>query len=95
MEDKFYAKGFQPRITVTANEESAILSMIKAGIGLNFMLEEPARKLAREEALVVWEKERFAFPLSFVSLKSEQNNEKVQTMLNAIKEIWQKNPQET
>jgi DNA-binding transcriptional MocR family regulator/DNA-binding transcriptional LysR family regulator len=88
MEEKFHARGFQPKITVTANEESAILSMIKAGIGLSFMLEEPARKLAAEGALVIWEQERFAFPLSFVSLMSEQKTAKVRTMVKAIKEMW-------
>lgn len=88
MEEKFHARGFQPKITVTANEESAILTMIKAGVGLSFMLEEPARKLAAEGTLVIWEKERFAFPLSFVSLRSEQKSEKVRTMVKAIKEIW-------
>ena len=90
MEEKFHARGFQPRITVTANEESAILSMIKAGIGLSFMLEEAARKLADEGALVIWERERFAFPLSFVSLRSEQKSRKVSTMVKAIEEIWKK-----
>lgn len=90
MEEKFHTRGFQPKITVTANEESAILSMIKAGIGLSFMLEKPARKLAEEGALVIWEKERFAFPLSFVSLKSEQKKGKVSAMVKAIEKIWQK-----
>lgn len=90
MEEKFHARGFQPKITVTANEESAIISMIKAGIGLNFMLEEPARKLAKEGALVIWEREHFVFPLSFISLKSEQEVEKVRTMVNSIKMIWPK-----
>ena len=90
MEEKFHARGFEPKITVIANEESAILSMIKAGIGLNFMLEETARKLADEGALVIWEKEYFAFPLSFVVLKSEQGDEQVSMLVKAIEEIWQK-----
>lgn len=90
MEEKFHARGFEPKITVIANEESAILSMIKAGIGLNFMLEEAARKLADEGALVIWEKEYFAFPLSFVVLKSEQGDEQVSMLVKAIEELWPK-----
>ena len=89
MEQIFYAKGFQPKTSIFANDESAILNMIKAGMGLNFMLEEPARKLEKAGDLAIWEKEHFAFPLSFVSLKSEQNDEKVGGMVDAIGNVWQ------
>jgi DNA-binding transcriptional MocR family regulator/DNA-binding transcriptional LysR family regulator len=90
MEQIFYTRGFQPKTAIIANDEPAILNMIKAGMGLNFMLEEPARKLEKDGDLVIWEKEHFAFPLSFVSLKSEQVVRKVEAMVEAIGEIWQR-----
>jgi DNA-binding transcriptional MocR family regulator/DNA-binding transcriptional LysR family regulator len=90
MEQIFHARGFQPQTAIVANDESAILNMIKAGIGLNFMLEELAQELARKGDLVIWEKEYFAFPLSFVSLRSEQNDKKVAMMVDAVETIWQK-----
>jgi len=88
MEDIFFDRGFHPKRAITASDEPAILSMIKAGIGLNFMLEEQARKLAEQGDLVVWEQERFAFPLSFVTLESVQDDERVQAITEVIEKIW-------
>ncbi len=87
LKDIFYTRGLRPKSVVTANEESAILSMIKAGVGLNFMLETQARQLADEGALVIWEQERFVQPLSFVTLKSEQEDMKVQAIQEVIAKI--------
>ena len=87
LEDIFYTRGYRPKSVVTANEESAILTMIKAGVGLNFMLETKARELAEDGLLVVWEQERFVQPLSFVTLKSEQDDVRVQVIQGVIGEI--------
>ena len=40
--------------------------------------------LAEEGNLIIWEQERFAFPLSFVTLESSQDDGRVQ----AIKSDW-------
>jgi len=88
MEDIFYDRGLWPKSVVTVNDESGIVSMLKAGVGLNFMLEEEARKYAEEGFLVVWEKERFAQDLSFVTLKNEQIDARVQLIHDVIDEIW-------
>ena len=73
---------------MAASDESAILSMIKAGVGLNFMMEDQARILADEGRLVIWEQERFAFPLSFVTLGSSQDDGRVQAIKKVIDTIW-------
>jgi len=88
MEDIFYEHGFHPKLAITASDEQAILSMIKAGVGLNFMLEDQARLMAEEGSLVVWEQERFAFPLSFVTLESRQGDERIQMIKKVIERIW-------
>ncbi len=88
MEDIFIERGFYPRRAMTASDEPAILSMIKAGVGLNFMLEDQARTLEEEGSLVVWEQERFVFPLSFVTLGSSQSDERVQIIKKVIEKIW-------
>ncbi len=88
MEDIFFERGFRPKRVITASDEPAILSMIKAGVGLNFMLEDQARNLAEEGSLVVWEQERFAFPLSFVTLESAQDDERVRAIKKVIKRTW-------
>ncbi len=88
MENIFAKRGFYPRRVMTASDEAAILSMIKAGVGLSFMLEDQARILAEEGYLVVWEQERFTFPLSFVTLESSQNDERVQTIKRVIDAVW-------
>lgn len=88
MEDIFVERGLYPRLAITASDEAAILSLIKAGVGLNFMFEDQARILAKEGSLVVWEQERFPFPLSFVTLESAQKNERVQGIKKVIEKIW-------
>jgi len=88
MENIFHDHGFHPQQIMTASDEPSILSMIKAGVGLNFMLENQARALAQEESLVVWERERFAFPLSFVTLASAQDDKRVIEINKVIEQIW-------
>lgn len=88
MEDIFFERGFHPGCAMTADDEPAILSLIKAGVGLNFMMEDQARILAEEGSLVIWEQERFAFPLSFVTLESSQDDGRVQAIKKVIDEIW-------
>ena len=62
--------------------------MLKAGVALNFMLEAEARKLVGEGILVIWEQERFAQALSFVTLRSEQADGRVQLITDVIDGIW-------
>lgn len=88
MEDLFFERGFNPRQAIIANDEAAILTMIKAGVGLSFMLEDQAMILAEKGSLVVWEQERFTFPLSFVTLASAQDDERVQAIQKVIEKIW-------
>jgi DNA-binding transcriptional MocR family regulator/DNA-binding transcriptional LysR family regulator len=88
MEDIFYERGLRPRSVVTVSDESGIVSMLKAGVGLNFMIETDARKLAEEGTLVIWEQERFSQALSFVTLKSEQEDGRVLLIKDVIGEIW-------
>ena len=88
MEDIFFERGLRPGCAMAASDESAILSMIKAGVGLNFMMEDQARILAAEGSLVIWEQERFAFPLSFVTLESSQGDGRVQAIKKVIDTIW-------
>ncbi len=87
MENIFYDNNFHPKQAMTASDEHAILSMIKAGIGMNFMMEDEARELAANGSLVVWEQERFAFPLSFVTLASAQKNMPTMEIREVIKQI--------
>ena len=88
MDDIFFERGFRPKLIMAASDELAIQTMIKAGVGMNFMLEDQARKLAKDGQLVVWEGERFTFPLSFVTLESAQSDTRVQTIRKIIDGIW-------
>jgi len=88
MNDIFYERGLQPRSVVTVSDESGIVSMLKAGVGLNFMLETDARKLADEGVLVIWEQERFPQALSFVTLRGEREDVGRELLREVIAEIW-------
>ncbi len=88
MDDIFFERGFRPKLTMAVSDELAIQTLIKAGVGLNFMLEDQARTLAEKGDLVVWERERFTFPLSFVTLESAQNDKRVLAIKKVIEGIW-------
>lgn len=88
MDDIFFERGFRPKYVMTSNDEPAILTMIKAGVGLSFMIEDQARIQAEKGNLVIWEQERFAFPLSFVTLLSSQADMQVQKIKKIIAMIW-------
>jgi DNA-binding transcriptional MocR family regulator len=88
MEREFKNQGLALRIVMSADQELAISSLIKAGVGMNFMLEEDARKAERKGDLVVWEKEAYKLPLSFVTVRSRREDPRVRTLKDAVRSAW-------
>ncbi len=88
LQAEFNDQGLYPEIIVSADQESAINAMIKAGVGLNFMLNEEAEEAEKRGDLVIWEKESYALPLSFVTLKTRQDDPRVKTVLESVQAVW-------
>ncbi len=88
MEREFKNQGLTPSIVMTADQELAILALIKAGVGMNFMLEQEARKAEKRGDLVIWEQESYKFPLSFVTIRNRKEDPRVCTLRNAVQNAW-------
>lgn len=88
LKKEFHNLGLAPEIVMSADQESAITALIKAGVGLNFMLEDDARKAEKKGDVVVWERESYNLPLSFVTLRSRRDDPRVRTLLQSICSAW-------
>ncbi len=88
LEKEFHNLGLTPEIIMSADQESAITALIKAGVGLNFMLEQDARKAEQKGEMVVWEKESYSLPLSFVTLRTRRDDPRVRTLLQSVRTAW-------
>jgi len=88
MKEQFHDLGLFPNIILRADQDNAISAMIRAGVGLNFMLEEDARAAEREGKLVIWDRESYPLPLSFVTLRSRREDIRVKILLEAVQKIW-------
>ncbi|HHL32891.1 MAG TPA: hypothetical protein ENJ30_00840, partial [Desulfobulbaceae bacterium] len=90
MKEQFHELGLFPNIILRADQDSAISAMIRAGVGLNFMLEEDAKAAEQKGKLVTWDKESYPLPLSFVVLRSRREDIRVRTLLQAVRSAWDK-----
>ncbi len=88
MKEQFHELGLFPNIILRADQDNAISAMIKAGVGLNFMLEEDAHTAEQEGKLVIWDKESYPLPLSFVTLRSRREDIRVKILLKAVQMVW-------
>lgn len=88
MEKEFYDLGLFPEIIMSVDQESAINAMVKAGVGLNFMLEQDARAAEAKGDVVVWEQESYNLALSFVTLQARRDDPRVRALLESVRTVW-------
>jgi DNA-binding transcriptional LysR family regulator len=88
MQRQFHDKGLFPEVRVRADQEAAIAAMIRAGVGLNFMLEEDARPAEARGELIIWPGEQYDLPLSFVTLAARKNEPRVRILADAVRKCW-------
>lgn len=88
MEMFFYKQGLNPQTEVVADQQSAITSMIEAGVGLSFMLEEEAVKAEQQEQVAIWNGGSFPIELSFAYRVKDKHSARVQAVTREILTIW-------
>jgi len=91
MEMFFHRQGIKPRTEVVADQQSAITSMVEAGVGLNFMLEEEAVKAEQMGQLIIWQGGSFPIELSFTYRETDRHSPRIQAITEIITEIWHQN----
>ena len=84
----FHRQGLKPRTEVVADQQSAITSMVEAGIGLNFMLEEEAVEAEKQEKIAVWRGGSFPIELSFTYRAKDTDSSRTQAVVEVIRAIW-------
>jgi DNA-binding transcriptional MocR family regulator len=88
MQYQFHEQGLYPDIRIRADQESAIGAMIRAGVGLSFMLAEDARQAEMRGELVIWPGEQYDLPLSFVTLAARRNEPRIRQLTGAVRTCW-------
>ena len=88
MEMFFHRQGITPRTEVIADQQSAITSMVEAGVGLNFMLEEEAVKAEQMGQLIIWQGGSFPIELSFCYRQAEKHSPRIQAISETISKLW-------
>ena len=88
METFFYKKGLTPQTEIVADQQSAIISMIEAGVGLNFMLEEEALLAEQQEKLTLWPGGVFPINLSFIYRNKGRGLRSLQAITEVIQKVW-------
>jgi len=88
MQHQFHDQGLFPEVRIRADQEAAIAAMIRAGVGLSFMLEEDARQAEQQGELVIWPGEQYDLPLSFVTLTARKNEPRVRILTDTVRRCW-------
>lgn len=95
MEKFFHTHGITPHTEMLVDQQSAIISMIEAGVGLSFMLEEEAVPAAEQGRIALWQGGDFPIDLSFVSREKDRHSPVSQAVINELMHLWQKHPKDS
>lgn len=79
----------KPEKTVEADNESVLVSLVIAGIGLSLVREDIARQKQREGELAVFPSLGVQTVLAFVHRRERGNDRAVRAVLVALREVWQ------
>jgi DNA-binding transcriptional LysR family regulator len=79
----------KPEKTVEADNESVLVSLVIAGIGLSLVREDIARQKQREGELAVFPSPGVQTVLAFVHRRERGHDRAVRAVLVALREVWQ------
>lgn len=88
MEKFFHTHGITPHTEMLADQQSAIISMIEAGVGLSFMLEEEAIVAEKQGRISIWQQGDFPIDLSFVFREKNQHSPVIHAVTSEIITLW-------
>ncbi|GBC62435.1 LysR family transcriptional regulator [Desulfonema ishimotonii] len=84
----FRQHGLEPVISVIADQEPTIRSMVISGQGMTLMLEEEALAAEAAGEAVLWNEAHLEIALSFVYAAKRHGDPVIRSVLNGIREIW-------
>jgi DNA-binding transcriptional LysR family regulator len=84
----FKTYGILPAQVVLIDQETTIMSMIKAGTGISLLLEQDVRQDELDGNLAIWRKEELSLNLSIACLKRRKDEPVLQKFFSVLLEIW-------
>lgn len=84
----FRSRKLKASIHMVADQESTIKSLVAAGVGMSFMIEDDAFIAEDQGEVAVWKKESIPHPLSFIFLKSRREDPVIKAVLRGVESIW-------
>lgn len=84
----FKIHGIFPAQVVLIDQETTIMSMIKAGTGVSLLLEQDVRQDELDGNLAIWRKEELSLNLSIACLKRRKDEPVLQKFFSVLLEVW-------
>jgi DNA-binding transcriptional LysR family regulator len=84
----FKTYGIFPAQVVLVDQETTIMSMIKAGTGISLLLEQDVRQDELDGNLAIWRKEKLSLDLSIACLKRRKDEPVLQKFFSVLSEVW-------
>lgn len=88
MQSLFDAHGCQPAKTLIADQEDAVASMVRGGIGLGILRREKVERLGADGALFALPRELPQVPLRFAALSRRANEPLLRAVIDAVLAAW-------
>jgi DNA-binding transcriptional LysR family regulator len=84
----FRSHGLQLKNVIEADQESAIVNLVRSGVGLSLIREELAAAEAAAGKLIMWNEERTFSKLLMIFLAGRRDDPIIQTIGSAVKTVW-------
>lgn len=83
----FEKHSIQPSGVALTDQESALKTMIRSGMGLSILLNEDTRNGEKKE-MAAWSQEKLVMPLSIGCLIRRKDEQVMQTLFSVLSNIW-------
>ena len=89
----FLAHNVAPQSIVESDQETTLVNLVAAGVGLTLVREDVASAAQRAGKLIIWAPGMEISSLNFIYLRSEKSAPLTQAILALVSEMWRLPPQ--
>jgi DNA-binding transcriptional LysR family regulator len=77
-----------PRQVVECEESAALISLVRAGVGLSLLREELALAAAEHGEVVIWPHVRLSAQLGMIYARDMEHDPAIVAMLSVLRSVW-------
>jgi DNA-binding transcriptional LysR family regulator len=88
LRDLFARQGLLPNIAIESDDADALLSLVRAGVGLALLREDQAVKAAERDEVILWPHTRVTAMLSFIHPKPAEHDPVIIATLQVLRGVW-------